>query len=143
MEGLFKELRRKRSGCWIEGEFRGIYGYSDDNWALAPSLSSLQDMLKTMEIYAESHNLIFSTDPLPSKCKTKTMAFVVKETALPSMNLCGNPLLWVSKIKHLGLTVTNQIDGCQEDMLVKNVRYIAKKNPAEPGVLFCTLKNKD
>ena len=126
MEGLFKELRRKRSGCWIEGEFRGIYGYSDDNWALAPSLSSLQDMLKTMEIYAESHNLIFSTDPLPSKCKTKTMAFVVKETALPSMNLCGNPLPWVSKIKHLGLTVTNQIDGCQENMLVKNARYIAK-----------------
>ena len=59
MEGLFKELRRRRSGCWIQGEFRGIFGYSDDNWALAPSLSSLQDMLRTMEIYAYSHNLIF------------------------------------------------------------------------------------
>ena len=56
------------------------------------------------------------------------MAFVIKKTALPSMIIWGNLFPWISKIQHLGLTVTNQIDGCQEDMLVKNARYIAKNN---------------
>ena len=142
MEGLFKELRRKRSGCWIEGEYRGIFGYSDDNWALAPSLNSLQDMITTMEVYANSHNLIFSTDPVPSKCKTKTMAFVIKKTTLRNMILCGNPLPWVSSIKHLGITVTNQIDGCQEDLSVKNARYIAKNNQLNQEFYFAHTKTK-
>ena len=142
MEGLFKELRRRRSGCWIQGEFRGIYGYSDDNWALAPSLTALQDMITTMEIYAKSHNLLFSTDPLPSKCKTKTMAFMNKKTPLRSMMLCGNPLPWVSKIKHLGITVTDQIDGCQEDMVVKNARYIAKNNQLNQEFYFAHSSTK-
>ena len=142
MEGLFKELRRRRSGCWIEGEFRGIFGYSDDNWALPPSLNSLQDMIKTMEIYANSHNLIFSTDPVPSKCKTKTIAFVVKKTTLRTMMLCGNPLPWVSKFKHLGITVSNQIDGCQEDLCVKNARYIAKNNQLNQEFYFAHTRTK-
>jgi hypothetical protein len=76
--GLFTLLENRGSGCWIEGDYRGIWGYSDDNWALAPSLSSLQDMIRTMEEYAESHNLRFSTDPDPRKCKTKCLAFIKK-----------------------------------------------------------------
>ena len=44
---LFSILERKQSGCWVMGYFRGMFGYSDDNWALAPSLSALQDILKT------------------------------------------------------------------------------------------------
>ena len=142
MEGLFKELRRRRSGCWIQGEFRGIYGYSDDNWALAPSLNSLQDMIKTMEIYANSHNLLFSTDPVPSKCKTKTMAFVIKKTPLRNMILCGNPLPWVSKLKHLGITITNHLNGCQEDMTIKNAQYIAKNNQLNQEFYFAHTSTK-
>ena len=66
--GLFSILEKRGSGCWINGEYRGIWGYSDDNWALAPSLTSLQDMILTMEEYAASHNLQFSTDLNPQKC---------------------------------------------------------------------------
>ena len=142
MEGLFKELRRRRSGCWIQGEFRGIYGYSDDNWALAPSLSALQDMITTMELYAEEHNLKFSTDPVPRRCKTKTMAFIVKKTSLRTMMLCGNPLPWVSKLKHLGMIVTNQVNGCQEDMRVKNARYIDKNNQLNQEFYFAHTDTK-
>ena len=79
----------------------------DDNWALAPSLSSLQDMISTMEEYALSHNLKFSTDPDPQKCKTKCLAFLKKPRVLPFMKLCGNPLPWVDNVKHLGITVTH------------------------------------
>ena len=34
-EELFTTLKRKQSGCWIEGYYRG-----DDKWLLAPSLIS-------------------------------------------------------------------------------------------------------
>ena len=67
-EDLFSLLKRRRSGCWIREEYRGFYGYSDDNWAVAPSLQALQDILNTCEEYAAS-NLQFSTDINPQKCK--------------------------------------------------------------------------
>ena len=126
--GLFALLEKRRSGCWVEGEYRGMWGYSDDNWALAPSLSSLQDMIITMEEYAESHNLKFSTDPDPVKCKTKCMAYLKKPRDLPSMFLCGTQLPWVEKIKHLGVTLTNTIDGCQSDIMIKRARFIERSS---------------
>ena len=100
-EELFETLQRRHSGCWVRGYYRGIFGYSDDNWVLAPSLSALQDILRTCEEFAASHNLKFSTDPDPGKCKTKCMAFLKKSMDLPPMFLCGNPLPWVDSLKHL------------------------------------------
>ena len=125
-EELFSILERKQSGCWVMGYFRGMFGYSDDNWALAPSLSALQDILKTCEDYAASHNLKFSTDTDPKKCKTKCLAFLSKPRTLPSMYLCSNPLPWVDKLKHLGNTVSNTMDGGKLDMVQKKARYVEK-----------------
>ena len=125
-EELFEILRRKRSGCWVLGHFRGIFGYSDDNWLLAPSLSALQDMLNTCQEYAAAHNLKFSTDKDLKKCKTKFMAFLDKPRELPSLMLCGNPLPWVDKLLHLGNMISNKIDGCQLDMKQKQAMYIEK-----------------
>ena len=108
------------------GWFREIFGCGDDNWLIAPSLSALQDMLFTCQEFAASHNLKFSTDQDPKKCKTKCMAFLKKERDLPSMMLCGNPLPWVDKLVHLGCIVSNNIDGGQVDMKQKVARYIDK-----------------
>ena len=83
-EELFSLLKSRRAGCWVLNNYHGIFGYSDDNWLLVPSLSSLQDMLNTCEEYAASHNLKFSTDPDPVKCKTKLMAFKSKPRNLPT-----------------------------------------------------------
>ena len=85
-------MEKNRSGCWMNGYYMGLIGYSDDNICLAPSLKALQDMLKTCEKFALSHNLKFSTDPNPIKCKTKTMAFLRKPCPLHSLLLCDNPL---------------------------------------------------
>ena len=101
-EGLFVLLKRRRAGCWVESTYCGIFGYSDDNWVLAPSLDSLQNILTTCQEYAASHNLKFSTDPNSTKCKTKCLAFLKKKRVLPELLLCGNPLPWVDKLKHLG-----------------------------------------
>ena len=40
---LFQLLRKQGYGCWINGKFAGIFGYSDDNLLIAPSLHALQD----------------------------------------------------------------------------------------------------
>ena len=125
-EELFSLLERRRSGCWVNGFFLGLLGYSDDNICLAPSLNALQDMLKTCQDFAAEHNLKFSTDVNPTKCKTKTMAFLKAQRSLPKLMLCGNPLPWTDKCKHLGTTITTKIDGCEEDMRIKNAMYIEK-----------------
>ena len=97
-EELFVLLESRRSGCWVNGFFLGILGYSDDNICLAPSLSALQDMLETCESYAAAHNLRFSTDRNPSKCKTKTMAFLKKVRPLPNLILCGTLSLGLTSV---------------------------------------------
>ena len=86
--GLFKILRRSKFGCWINGYFYVILGYSDDNFLLAPSLYALQQMLVICEKYAETHDLKFSTDQNPKKCKTKCLAFLKKRRDLPTLKLC-------------------------------------------------------
>ena len=52
---------------------------SDDNFLVAPSLHALQEMLNTCEEFAQEHNLKFSTDPDPKKCKTKCLSFLKKD----------------------------------------------------------------
>ena len=126
VEDLFETLKKKRSGCWINGFFLGLFGYSDDNFALAPSINALRDMLKTISEYAEAHNLQFSTDPSPRKCKTKVMAFLKEPRALPNIHLGPAKLPWVDHCKHLGNNIKNVINGCQEDMKIKTARYVGK-----------------
>ena len=125
-EELFSILERKRSGCWVNGFYLGLLGYSDDNICLAPSLHALQDMLRTCQDFAAEHNLKFSTDVNPTKCKTKTLAFLKHQRPLPNLTLCGNPLPWTDKCKHLGTIITNKVDGCEEDLKVKNAKYIER-----------------
>ena len=141
-ENLFALLKQRRSGCWVLGNYHGIFGYSDDNWLLAPSLNALQDMLHTCEEYAISHNLKFSTDPNPVKCKTKLMAFLKKPRELPGLLLCGNPLPWVNQLKHLGNHISNNMDGNQLDMKIKNAKYIDKNNTLCQELHFAHPKNK-
>ena len=137
MNDLFKSLRKSRLGCWIAGDFFGILGYSDDNLLLAPSLHALQQMVSICEVYALSHGLKFSTDPNPSKCKTKCMAFLQKRRELPSIKLCGNGLPWVSSGNHLGNILDDKIDGMAHDIIAKRGKYVAKNNELNQEFQHC------
>ena len=110
----------------MNGNFHGIFGYSDDNLLLAPSIYALQQMLRICENFAEEHNMKFSTDDDPSKCKKKCTAFTRKYMNLPTLTLCGTTLPWVDRFKHLGHTISNK--GCftDEDVLIKRAQYINK-----------------
>ena len=74
-----------------------MLGNSDDNWVLAPSLDALQKMINIIENHCKDHNLKFSTDSDPKKCKTKCVAFMREERTLPRIILCGNCLPWDEK----------------------------------------------
>ena len=96
--------------------YSGIFGYSDDDLLLAPSISALQGMLQTAESFANTHGLKFSTDPDPKKSKTKCISWLISPRDLPRMKLCGNSLPWVNEILHLGNTITNNVNCLEDDM---------------------------
>ena len=139
---LFNELRRSGYGCFVNGFYHGIFGYSDDNLLLAPSEYALQKMLKICEKFANDHNLKFSTDPNPTKCKTKCIAFMKRPRQLKDMELCGNNLPWVNQFKHLGNTITNQ--GCftNQDMNIKRACYVNKNIELNQEFYFADARTK-
>ena len=75
LDDLLIQLRRLGLGCYIGGMWYGACCYADDIILLAPNRDVLQKMLNVCEIYAASHNLLFSTDPVPAKSKTKCILF--------------------------------------------------------------------
>ena len=129
VDDLYKILQRRKSGCWINNEYYGIVGYSDDMLLIAPSIDALQAMISTCEKYTLEHNLQFSTDFNPRKSKTKCMAFTKRKSSeLRQMLLCGNPLPWVNNIKHLGSVITNDSSRMADDTLQKRAAYINRNN---------------
>ena len=119
---LFEELKLRRAGCWLEGEYAAIWGYSDDNLGVRLSLSALQNMITTIEEYASFHNLKFCTDPNSKKCKTKCIAYLKKPRELPSMVLFGNLLPWGLR----GPTKSTDVRRISGQSEPNTSRYVAK-----------------
>ena len=142
VDGLFKELRKSGYGCWVNGNYHGIFGYSDDNMLLAPSQYALQEMLKICEQYASEHNLQFSTNPDPVKCKTKCIPFLKKQRNLNPIVLCGNNLPWVDEFKHLGNHFVNAQNFTKQDVKIKRAQSITKKIELNQEFYFCHPETK-
>ena len=70
-QDLFSILEKSGLGCRVNGTYAGAFGYSDDDFFLAPTATALQGMIKIAETFCNSHGLQFSTDPNPVKSKTK------------------------------------------------------------------------
>ena len=74
-------------------------------------------MLHTCESYAEVHNLLFSTNPVPSKSKTKCIYFcgLAGKVRYPDpVQLYGKDLPWVERADHLGHTLS-QVTNMEQD----------------------------
>ena len=140
---LFNLLRKSGYGCWLNGSYAGIFGYSDDNMLVAPSIFALQKMLDICETFANSHGLKFSTDLDPKKCKTKCTAFKVnKSTSLKDLKLCGNVLPWVNEFKHLGNTITNDRLRTNKDIAIKRAQFVAKAVEIEQEFSYASGRTK-
>ena len=88
----------------------GAGGYADDLILLVPVTSVLSDMVKICEKYGLEHNLVFSTDPNPSKSKTKCLYFCGrKNVQYPApIKLNGKDLPLVETAERLGHTLHQQ-----------------------------------
>ena len=123
---FFNVLENSGYGCFVNGIYAGVFGYSDDDLLLAPTHSALAAMIKIAEIYFSKHGLRFSTDPDPKKSKTKCIAWMQNRRPLSQHILCGRQLPWVDKIVHLGMTITNESNILETDMRMKKARYVAR-----------------
>ena len=128
LDMLIKELRELGVGCHVGGLFMEVVGYADDLLLMAPTRRAMQTMLDKCEEYASDHNILFSTDPDPSKSKTKCI-FVCgdqKKLAKPAtLTLCGRDLPWVSTAFHLGHELS-ETGNMEQDVKEKRATFISK-----------------
>ena len=112
LDTLLSKLREAGVGCHLGGSFMGAFGYADDVTLLAPSRQGLQLMLKICEDFASSHSMQFSTDPVPSKSKSKCLFFSRERSAadIDEVLLNGDKLPWVSTAKHLGNHLSSKLN---------------------------------
>ena len=128
LDDLLKELRSQELGCSIGGCWYGACGYADDIILLAPNREVLQRMLSVCEAYADSHNFVFSTDPVPAKSKTKCIYFCGRpgKVQYPDpVQLGGSALPWVEGADHLGHRL-NQMANMDNDCQRARAIYIRK-----------------
>lgn len=74
--GTFAPSARHPAGGILCGDtFVGAAIFAVDIMLLAPTRRSLQLMVKEAKMFASSHNILFSTDPNPSRSKSKCLWF--------------------------------------------------------------------
>ena len=128
LDDLIQKLRNLGLGCHVGGWWMGACGYADDLILLAPLRSVLQEMVKVCQEYGEEHNLVFSTDPNPTKSKTKCIYFCgrMKNVKYPApVQLYNKELPWVVSADHLGHTL-HQMVNMDQDCKIKRAKFIDK-----------------
>ena len=127
LDELIIELRKLGLGCYMAGLWMGACSYADDLLLIAPSRGAMAKMLETCELYAEKHNLQFSTDTDPIKSKSKCIFMTgtrLRRTPKPA-NLClyGVKLPWVVSATHLGHEL-HQDTNMEFDCKSKHAQFI-------------------
>ena len=112
LDTLLIRLRDAGVGCHVAGSYSGAFGYADDVTLLAPSRQALQIMLNICEDFSSTHSMLFSTDPVPAKSKTKCLFFSRKRTSdqIKNVTLNGDILPWVATAKHLGNQLSSRLN---------------------------------
>ena len=128
MDNLFDILKKSGSGCMVGSFYAGCFGYADDLFFLCPSRGGLQEMLNLAQEYVKEQNIAFSTDPEPTKSKTKGIIFTRRPLQFTpeKLQLDGNPLPWIENAKYLGNNVSSIPDGYAKDARQKRAQYIER-----------------
>ena len=125
LDDLLKELRNTGLGCHMGGLWVGAAGYADDMILLAPSRTAMKKLVLVCEEYASSHNLQFSTNPVPALSKTKCLYLcgLPNPTYPAPLKLGNHELLWVEHANHLGHEL-QQLCSMDFDANIKRARFI-------------------
>ena len=140
VDELLQELRSLGVGCHLAAVFYGAVGFCDDILLLAPTRDAMEVMLATCERFAARNNLQFSTDPDPSKSKTKCIYVIGKRKNLAKpapLTLYGKELPWVASATHLGhdLHETGTMD---YDIRVKRAEFMSKSTEIRETFYFAS-----
>ena len=126
LDDLLVELRSLKLGCYVAGVWVGACAYADDLLCMAPTRSMLQKMVSVCEQYGKTHNMVFSTDPVPSKSKTKSMLVCGKDRVIQypdPIKLGERDLPWVESALHLGHTL-HQNGKMHQDAKIRRAIFI-------------------
>ena len=104
---LIETLRKNNIGCTCRyGSFKEIYCYGDDLSLLCPTFTGINEMLRTCEIYAEEHKILFNA-------KKSQLLHFTKSSKSKDPQLFmndGSIILFVDTCNHLGNTISIKSD---------------------------------
>ena len=124
MDTLLKQLEKEGTGCWVKGalDYYVAIAYADDLKLLSPSINGLKRMLKTCETIGETVGVKYNSK------KTVCMLYARQKSRFkPRMELCGNELVWVDSVKHLGHVITYDLSEAQ-DVRIKKCDLFGRVN---------------
>ena len=125
---LIQELRQLGVGAHVGGLFMGVTMYADDLLLIAPTRGAMQQMLEVCDSFATRYNICFSTDPVPSKSKSKCIFMVGKKKNLlkPKALMLGDKELpWVESASHLGHEM-HESGYMDRDAKIKRAEFISR-----------------
>ena len=104
MDILLKQLEDAGVGCWLGDQYFGSIGYADDLMLLSPSVKGLRSMIDICENFGENYGVKFNSK------KTVCMLFSrLSVGSKPEVKLCGDRLMWVDNVKHLGHIINHNL----------------------------------
>ena len=144
LDDLLVQLRKSQLGCYVAGVWVGSSSYADDLVLLAPNRDTLQEMVTICENYGKEHNLVFSTDPNPSKSKTKCVLFIGNATRVKypqPITLDNKNLPWVQKVDHLG-NVLHQSLSNEADCVRARASFMNRASDLRDNLFFASSEIK-
>jgi hypothetical protein len=140
VDELLVELRALGIGCQVAGVYMGAFGFCDDLLLLAPTRDGMQIMLEVCQRFAAKNNLQFSTDPNPSKSKTKCIFVCGQAKKAPKpvpLVLDGKELPWVESALHLG-HILHESGSMEQDVKVKRATFIEESTKVRESFGFAS-----
>ena len=106
LNGLIEKLRKNDIGCRYGSDFMGVFCYADDLILLCPSFTDIKERLRTCEIYANKHKILFNAK------KSQLLHFTKSSTSKdPQLFMKdGSIIPYVNTCNHLGNTISIKSD---------------------------------
>ena len=104
VDGLSKMLKETKRGCFINNTSFNHLMYADDLVLLSPSVSGLQHLLKTCEVFATECDLVFNSKKTVYMCIEPKGFHII---SIPKVFLNGEYIKLVTVHKYLGIQMSN------------------------------------
>jgi exonuclease III len=147
MDTLSTLLINTKVGCRLNCVCTNHLMYADDVVLIAPSPHSLQTLINCCELYAKTHEITYNVKKSAVMCiKPK----LLQDLLVPEFELCGNVIPIVSKVKYLGVFITDELQDDDDisreissiyvrgNMLIKCFRHCTEDVKTLLFKTFCT-----